>query len=401
MDPTGNADPGHVRPDPAGVAHLAIGQTAVGPRLHREDRGLRHRQAPSDVDVLVVISPAGLDDKARYAIDQYLMRGGAVIVGAGNYSLALDQMAGNLTLEPITAGLTDMLASYGIRVEQALVMDPQNEPFPVQVDRKVGSMTVREIQAIDYPFFVDVRPDGMDRTSPIVANLPAVTMNWASPLTVDETRNQGRQVDVLLKSSANSWLRTSPDIQPDLTQYPNVGFPVEGEKAARPLAVAVRGSFESYFKDKPSPLQASAAVTDTTQSQTTVAGGAIEASPETARLVVVGSADFLTDIVFQISSSLTPERYQNSLQLLQNAVDWSVEDLDLLSIRSRGTYARVLAPLTDGEQTFWEILNYGLALLALIGIAVTWNLRRRNERPLALVAPAAETAKGGKGYTSP
>ena len=353
-------------------------------------------QVPSDVDVLVVISPSGLDDKARYAIDQYLMRGGSVIVGAGNYTLAVDQYVGNLTLEPIQAGLADMLASYGIRVEQSLVMDPQNEPFPVQVDRQVAGMTVREIQAINYPFFVDVRPDGMDRTSPIVANLPAVTMNWASPLTVDETKNQGRQVDVLLKSSANTWLRTSPDIQPDLTQYPNVGFPVEGEKAARPLAVAVRGSFESYFKDKPSPLQASAAVTDTTQSQTAVAGGAIEASPETARLVVIGSADFLTDIVFQISSSLTPDRYQNSLQLLQNAVDWSVEDLDLLSIRSRGTSARVLAPLTEGEQTFWEILNYGLALLALIGIAAAWNLRRRNERPLALVAPAAEAAKGAK-----
>jgi|YNPNPStandDraft_1061719.scaffolds.fasta_scaffold05807_1 ABC-2 type transport system permease protein len=342
---------------------------------------------PADVDVLVVIAPADLDDKARYAIDQYLMRGGSVIVAAGNFTLTLDQFLGNLALKPVEGGLAEMLESYGVRVEKALVMDPQNEPFPVQVNRQVGNLTVREIQAINYPFFVDVRPDAMDRSSPIVANLPAVTMNWVSPLVLDEAKNKDRQVNILLKSSPNSWLRTSADIQPNLQQYPEFGFPVEGERGSRPLAVAIRGSFESYFKGKPSPLQASEQVTGTTPTPAAPVS-TIEASPDTARLVVIGSAEFLTDVVFQISSSLTPDRYLNSLQFLQNAVDWSVEDVDLLSIRSRGTHARVLAPMSEGEQSFWEGLNYGVAFLALVGIGLMWNLRRRNERPMELIAPA-------------
>jgi ABC-2 type transport system permease protein len=267
-------------------------------------------------------------------------------------------------------------------------MDPQNEPFPVQVDRKVGNYTVQEIQAINYPFFVDVRSDGMDRTSPIVANLPAITLNWASPLTVDQEKNKERQVNVLLKSSPNSWLRTTPDIQPNLQQYPNVGFPVEGDKGARPLAVAVRGSFESYFKTGGATDTSKAPVTSPVTSTAT-----IEASPDTARLVVIGSGEFLDDIVFQISSSLTQDRYLNSLQFLQNAVDWSVEDLDLLGIRARGSSARVLRPMTDTQKTFWEWLNAGVALLALLGIGVTWNLRRRNERPMELVPVTKEVGK--------
>ena len=32
-----------------------------------------------------------------------------------------------------------------------------------------------------------------------------------------------------------------------------------------------------------------------------------------------------------------------------------------------------------------ELLNYGLALAALIVIAVLWNVRRRNEKPHELV----------------
>lgn len=347
-------------------------------------------QAPADVDVLVVISPQDLDDKARFAIDQFLMRGGSVVVAAGNYAINYDQFAGNLTLQPIAGGLADMLAHYGITVEKALVMDPQNEPFPVQTQRQVGNFTVQEVQALNYPFFVDVRASGMDKTHPIVGQLNAITLNWASPVRTDEAKNQGREVSVLLTSTAQSWLRTSADIQPNLQQYPNVGFAVEGERKAQPLAVAVRGSFESYFKGKPSPLaQAEAqpaeagAATPTPAPQTS---GVIEASPDTARLVVVGSADFLTDIVFQISASLTPDSYLNSLSFLQNAVDWSVEDLDLLGIRARGSASRVLAPMSEAQQRTWEIANYGVALVALVALGVLWNLRRRNEQPMTLAA---------------
>ena len=67
-------------------------------------------------------------------------------------------------------------------------MDPQNEPFPMPVVRQVGDYQVQEIQALDYPF-VDVRSDGMAENNPIVSNLSAVTLNWASPITVDPAKN--------------------------------------------------------------------------------------------------------------------------------------------------------------------------------------------------------------------
>ncbi len=353
-------------------------------------------QVPAEVSVLVVVSPQGLDDRARFAIDQYLMRGGSVVVAAGNYSLTYDQFTGGLALAPAENGLADMLAHYGITVEQNLVMDPQNEPFPVEVDRNVGGAVVRELQAIDYPFFVDVRADGMDKTHPIVSQLNAVTLNWASPVKLDETKNAGRETSVLLNSTASAWLRTDTNIQPDLQQYPDIGFAVEGERASQTLAVAVRGSFESYFKDKPSPLAQPAEAAATAEGTPTPTpapqtSGVVESSPDTARLVVIGSSEFLTDIVFQISSSLTPNRYLNSLSFVQNAVDWSVEDLDLLGIRARGQVTRVLDPLQPGQERLWEVANYGLALAALAGLGVTWNVRRRNERPI-IPEPGKEAA---------
>jgi len=359
-------------------------------------------RVPGEVDVLVVIAPQGMGEEERFAIDQYLMRGGAVIVAAGSYVLSPQQYGGGIMLDPVEDGLADLLAHYGITVEEALVLDPQNEPFPVQVPRQVGGMQVIEIQQISYPFFVDVRSDGMSDGSTIVANLPALTLQWASPLQVDEEADAGRQVEVLIESSRLSWLRSDADVNPDLQRWPEFGFPIEGEQAARPLAVSVRGSFESYYADQPSPFEATAeAAQEATPTPAPEGGetelpsalGTIASSPASARLVVVGSAEFLDDVVLEISRSLSQDRYLNNLQFLQNTVDWSVEDEDLLAIRSRGTYARLLRPMGETEQVRWEVLNYVVTLLGLIGIGVLWRMRQRNEEPIIPLEGGA--AQGG------
>ncbi|MGH2542047.1 MAG: Gldg family protein, partial [Ardenticatenaceae bacterium] len=262
-------------------------------------------QVPVDVDVLVVVAPQAMTERERYAIDQYLMRGGSIVLAAGNYALNPDPMTGDLGVQQVEEGLRDMLLSYGIDVQQAMVMDPQNEPFPVQVARNVGGLQVREIQAMNYPFFVDVRANGMDKDSPILASVPAVTMNWVSPVVVaDGDEETGRAVTTLLRSSPGSWLRTNTDIQPNTQLYPETGFPVEGEPQSYPLAVSVQGVFDSYFKDKPIPSAEAPATGDPEAPESSVVPtdtvGTLVQSPESARLVVIGSAEFLNDIVFQL-----------------------------------------------------------------------------------------------------
>jgi ABC-2 type transport system permease protein len=378
-------------------------QSMLGQNYEVRTVDLTTGQVPTDIDVLLVIAPQNMTDLERYAIDQYLMRGGSVFVAAGDFGLTQDPYTGSLALNPIQDGLQEMLASYGITVNPGLVFDPQNEPFPVPVTRTVSGVPVSEIQALNYPPFVDVRSDGMDRHSPIVSGLPAITMNWVSPITLDDTLNTGRQVTVLLRSTSGSWETTDPNIQPNPTAYPKYGFPVEGKAQSYTLAVAVEGSFQSFFKGKEIPTapsdsttqdQSSGSTTDQTPSNasTPASVGTLDQSPDTARLVVVGSAEFLNDNVLQISQSFNSDRYLNSLQFVQNAVDWFVQDTDLATIRSRGASVRVLNPLTDTQKSRWEILNYALALLSLGGIGVIWRLKKRAEKPMPLVLPGDEDA---------
>ncbi len=341
-------------------------------------------QVPLNVDVLFVIAPQNMSDLERYAIDQYLMRGGSVIVAAGNYVLNPGQFGGGLDTVVVEDGLQAMLASYGIHVNESLVLDPQNEPFPSQVPRDVGGMQVIEIQAVDYPFFVDVRPDGMNEESPILGSLPAVTMNWSSPITVDESLNATRTVDILLESTSASWTQTDTTIQPDYQLYPEYGFAVGAEQQSHVLAVSVQGSFDSYFAGQEIP-QPEADPTTGEIPPTEVSNiGTIETSPESSRLVVLGSAEFLNDLVFELSANLS-RNYLNSLQLAQNTVDWSVEDLELLEIRARGSAARVLSASAEESRTFWEGINYVFAIAAVVGIGFVWNARQRSEEPMELL----------------
>ena len=344
-------------------------------------------QVPPDIDVLVVVAPQAMADTQRYAIDQFLMRGGAVIVAGSSFRITVDPMTGLLALAPITDGLHEMLGHYGVTVEPTMVLDPQNEPFPIAVNRDVGGFAVQELQSINYPYFVDVRADGMASGNPMIANLPAVTLNWVSPVRLDEAANTEREVTTLLQSTVESWTSADTNIQPDQELYPELGFPQGDAPGQQPLAVSVIGSFSSFFAGKEVPTNAPTATDPNAQAAPTPAApatGTIEQSPATARLVVIGSGDFLNDTVFTISSQLAPERYLNSLQFMQNAVDWAVEDLDLLTIRSRGTSSRVLAPLTPDEQSLWEFANYGFAIIALVLIGLWWASRRRIEQPMRL-----------------
>jgi ABC-2 type transport system permease protein len=70
-------------------------------------------------------------------------------------------------------------------------------------------------------------------------------------------------------------------------------------------------------------------------------------------------------------------QYMNSAQLVANAVDWSLEERELLAIRGRANFSRTLEPMSKDAQLFWEYLNYGLGLL---GLVVIWLLRRQAEK---------------------
>lgn len=342
---------------------------------------LLNGRVPDETDLLMVVAPEEIDEKQLFAMDQFLMEGGTIVLATSPFSVGLDQQ---LTVSRKASGLEDWLQYHGISIEEQMVLDPQNSAFPIPVERKVGGFTIQETRLVNYPFFVDIRPDGMNQENGMLSGLNQLTMNWASPISVDMEKNAERKVTRLLESSEESWLTDSTDIQPDFSVFGELGFAPGNERGKQLLGVVVEGRFQSYFAGKTSPLLSEDGNTDDKKDDATKAEDKeekppvitrqIDKSPESARIILFSSNTFLSDEILSIGSSVQRSSYLNPVQLATNSVDWSLEDRGLLAIRGRGHFSRTLLPMTRDVQFFWEYLNYGLALF---GLLVVWLVRQR------------------------
>ena len=353
---------------------------------------------PSGTDVLVIVEPSSFSNKQLFAVDQYLMKGGTVVLSTGAYKAQLSQSS--LSAMPAESGFGPWLESMGISIDQMLVMDPQNSSFPVPVSRNVGGFTFQDLVMLDYPYFVDVRGDGLSDDLPITSGIPQVTLSWASP--IDLSVDENIDVFTLLESSSGSWLSDDTNVMPRLSETGEPAFEPTGELSTHKLGVLLTGVFGSYFSGQDSPLLEEP-VTDDPESQdsdqaenkdSVVISSVIEKSSESARLLVISSNDFLSDQSLQMVGSSDGTLYMNSPQMIVNFVDWALEDESLTSIRARGNFNRTLLMSNETSQRIFEYVNYILAILSVLAVAWFYRIRSGRERAIQ------ESWLAGEGETS-
>jgi len=365
-------------------------QNFLGAELNVITEDLADGRVSGEADILLLMAPENLDDKSVFAVDQFLMQGGTVIVSTSPFAATFSRQ--RIDLAARASGLEEWLKHHGFELGDSLVMDPQNAAFPAPVTRNVGGLQLQEMRMINYPYFVDVRSNGLNVENPITSQLPQVTMTWSSPLTVDGELNTEREVTTLLASSAKSWLSESTDIMPRLEQGGVAPYRPDGETGSHTLAAVASGRFMSLFEGEESPLLAGneidgkeegagnteAPVQDQpeTEEEPLSVTSVIDRSPESARLMVFASSDFAKDQLLQMVGSASGTIYQAPMELLTNAVDWSLEDTGLMQIRGRGQFNRTLPPMQKGTQLFWEYTNYVLAALAVLLIAFIYRMAR-------------------------
>ena len=187
-------------------------ESAIGRDYSIRLEDLRDGSVSPEADILVVAGPHQLTEKEIFAIDQYVMRGGTLVLASSPYSAEIS--GGKIRMQEWNSGLEEWLAHHGISIGKSLVLDEQNTDFPAPVQRQSGGYEFQDVQMVDYPFFIDLRPGGLSGEHPITADLPQLTMAWASPITVQ--RNGSRRVSSLLRSSAKSWLADDLDVMPSV-----------------------------------------------------------------------------------------------------------------------------------------------------------------------------------------
>lgn len=353
-----------------GSAQFSGLENFLGSTFNIQPESLDSGRVASTADILLLLAPEELSETQLFAVDQFLMQGGTVIAATSPYSADFSNQS--LNLQPYESGLSAWLSHHGLTVENTLVLDPQNTALPIPMTRDVGGFQMQELRMLEYPYFIDVRRQGLNTDNPITSHVPQLTFTWASPIRIDTEKSQDKAITRLVESSNGAWLSSNTDVMPQVDANGLSTFTQEGTSQTHLLGVMSEGRFTSYFQGKEATF-----LNETAPENRFLSQQMLERSPESARIILFSSNDFLRDEILQFASSAYNAEYLNTQELIANSIDWSLEDKGLLSIRSRSNFNRTLPPMEHSTQVFWESINYALAGLALCVIMLVQRQHRK------------------------
>lgn len=193
-------------------------------------------QIPVDINTLIVVSTRKLSAVGMYAIDQFVMRGGNLMVLVDPYSEYEDALKG--ITEQDGSDINLLLKSYGIDYQSGKVIG----------DRELAT----EITFVDgsvrkYSPWFNLSAEYINSDNPITQNLTSI--NFKTPGSLLLTPIEGAKTSVLLQTSADSMT-----IDAKIAKYADklevVKFMKEGS-APIILAAMSQGNYHSIFESDP------------------------------------------------------------------------------------------------------------------------------------------------------
>ena len=310
---------------------------------------------PDDIDLLCIIGPKeDIPERDRFIIDQYLMKGGKLLMAINKVNSDLSQMKAErspLRIDPWTE-------NYGFRIKDQLVMDRRAPTLPFQTMTRYG----RQITMVQYPLFPEVVNFNRDLVA--LRTLRQVRLYFPSAIdTTTAAELDSVNITTLFWSSERSTFQSMPyDINP-LTQRGKYTF----DMAHLPLGVLLQGKFTSFYKDKEIPRD--------DEGNPITEEDIIPESQDT-RLVVIGDANFIQD------QYIVPGL--DNLTLALNLIDWLMQDERLITIRSREVSSRPIGEVSDTTRRGVKYANMLLPPLLAIGFGLfRWRVRS-SARKMAL-----------------
>src|SRR5712692_8636978 len=296
-----------------------------------------------DIKVLLVIHPRGIGDRAQYALDQFVLRGGKLIafLDPNAYFDQLGQMGG-MGGGGTPSSLDKLLKAWGLAFDSGKVV------LDMRYLTGAGARTL--------PTLLSLNDNAFDPHDIATARLGSLLMPFAGAFTGKPV--EGLSETVLMKSSAYSQLVDS------------FAATAQGEAAVRgfkpsgtdyPLAIRLTGKFKTAFPEgRPRPEDKGDK--NVAKAPEKKPARASEARPEAAQLkesagenavVLVGDSDFINDGAAVQIQEVFGQRIviprNGNIAFAQALVDQFAGDPALIKLRSRASAARPFTVIRDME----------------------------------------------------
>jgi ABC-type uncharacterized transport system involved in gliding motility auxiliary subunit len=321
---------------------MRMGQQGQRPWVFIQElkRDYTVRQVPMDVEkidddiqVLVVAHPKNITDKAQFAIDQFVLRGGKLLalLDAMGF-LDREQQQPNNPLAGMMPGagssLPQLLSAWGVTFDTTKVV------ADLSFTKKLAFNQQEAPQ--DRPTFLFINPDGINKEDALTGQLDNLLFPEAGAFA--GTPATGLQQTVLLHTTKKSELvdgmtaRFSP--QKTMSEF-------KSSDKEHPLAIRLKGKFKTGFPEgKPAtpPVEG-----EEKKDEKKPTEDSLKESKTESVVILVSDVDFIYDVISfdqQMLQFGVANPANGNFAFAQNMIEQLSGDVNLVGTRSRGALRR-------------------------------------------------------------
>ncbi len=352
----------------------------IHPHFDLTDLALAGGSVPDDISVIMLVQPKDLSLAEAYALDQFVLRGGRLLLFIDPYSEQEALMAAQMRLPPRPPNFDafdPLLTAWGLRLPAGQVVADRLSAREVEV-----SSQGRRVPT-DYVVWLAMRQSEMAEDEPVVARIAPLNLNTAGRLL---HRDEAESSLVPLV-----WTSTEAEALP-IERLAVNGDPTELLADYRPggsaltLAARLGGRADSAFPDGPPPslLESLGEWGDD------LAARHLGQSRAGLDIIAVADSDLLYDASYITMRQGTPIPLAGNADFVINALE-SLSGVPLLgSLRGRGLKERPFTVIEDLRRE--AELTFRQRELALI---------RRIEETQQEIGDIEERRDGGLVLTQP
>jgi ABC-type uncharacterized transport system involved in gliding motility auxiliary subunit len=268
------------------------------------------------IRVLVLIHPKEISDKAQFAIDQFILRGGKVIAFLDGLCLADNRNPNPMGINfGGGSSLPKLLSAWGLGFDTAKVV--ADRTFSRELAGRDGRPQI-------VPAFLFLNAEAVNRDDAVTGQSDNLWIPFAGAFTGKPA--DGLRADVLLKSSLDAQLVEGMTAQFNGSKILDEFAPA---RTNYPLGLRLVGKFKTAFPDG-SP------------GSTNAPADALKESKTETAVYLFGDADFLYDAyAAEVNPMFRIAIPRNgNLALVQNLVEQASGDVNLVGARGRASVSR-------------------------------------------------------------
>ena len=329
---------------------------------------------PDTFKTLMIVKPSvPFSDEEKLKIDQFVMRGGRLLMFVDKLEAELDSlksMSNQVIAYDRNLQLTDLLFRYGARINSDLVMDLQCDFLPFMTNGK------DQMDYLHWNYF----PLFETKSNHVInKNLGLVAGQFVN--SIDTVEAEGIQKTILLSSSANSRTIATPAL---ISGAENINAPDDQnfKKANIPVAVLLEGKFRSLFANRLSQTMRDSLAKYNVPF--------VSQSNIDNKIILVSDGDMVLNglskgepIPMGMNRYTAGSQYQYEFanrDFLQNCLDYLINPSGLAEAKAKSYTLRLLdKKKTEDQKTMWQAINIALPVLLICLFAFVYQWWRKRK----------------------